>query len=193
MRNLALALIMVLLPSTIPAQTIGLFADSLGTDCNLQIPFPGGPVKVYALGTLRGTVASGVISAVFKVSGLPVGWSAVVTAGPQVNAMAGDPFAEGVALAYPACMVSGPLLLWTAEITPTNPVQDVDLQVAPHVQYGDSCFWSHDCGRACAHFCDCNGIPVCICAESVPSHINGAPCSVGVAKAGWGYLKIFYR
>jgi hypothetical protein len=61
--------------TTATAQTIGLFADSLGTDCNIQIPFPGGSVTAYAIGTRPPSSTQDFKSFAFRIDGLPAGWN----------------------------------------------------------------------------------------------------------------------
>ena len=194
MRVLALSVLLALWISAPQAQTIGLFADPLGTDCNLQIPFPGSPVAVYAVATLAGPAADGVSGASFRIEGLPAGWTAVVAPGPNVTFMNGDPFSAGALISLDGCVSSQPLVLWTALITPTSYVENTELTVVAHATYPPMCSIENPCSQSCPFFCDCDVWGGnCICAETLPSHINGDPCVVAVPQHRWGQVKQVYR
>jgi hypothetical protein len=111
--------------------SIGVYADSSGTNCNLEIPFPGDPVRTFVVASLEGIIADGVVLSVFRIAGLPEGWTSEVISTP-LGMWAGDPFAEGVHIGYSTCMEDPSIVLMQVEITPTSSVQDVTLSVAPH-------------------------------------------------------------
>ena len=58
--------------ATVQGQTLGLFADSLGTDCNIEVPFPGGPVAAYVVGTLENNEDHGAVGAAFRIELQPL-------------------------------------------------------------------------------------------------------------------------
>ena len=196
MRLLVLALVVALWPQTGFGLSIGLFADPQGMDCNLVVPYPGGSITAYVVGTDEGA-PHGVAGAAFRIGGLPDGWSGVVSEpGADVIVVIGNPFAEGVELAYPES-VTGRRVLFTVSITPNSSVQSVSLLPLPHTDatVQQSCgFEGIACSEPCPHFCAFNGWGYdCLCAEPLPSTINGAPCVVGVRHSTWGGLKQIYR
>jgi len=131
---LAVALATALSPADTHAQFIGVFADPAASSCDLSLT-PLLPDYVYIVATLGPLACSGVQGAEFRIEGLPVGWVAAPTSDPPVpSALIGDPFSEGVHLAYPACMTaeSGVVLLLTVLVIPTTPVTDLELNVIAH-------------------------------------------------------------
>lgn len=195
MKQLATLLMTILFAA--PAalgQTIGVFADSLGTDCNLAIPFPGGPILAYVVGTVDGAAASGVTASAFRINGVPSAWSATVVASdPAANLVLGDVFTEGIQIAYPGCVLGRRLLL-TIEITPSSVAENASLSVLPHVEFGNTCGVEGPCPAACPHFCGCGTLVIpCYCAETVTGSINGPPCVTAIEHRAWGQVKRTYR
>src|SRR5262245_57083055 len=106
MKHLIAVLALALMPHAALAHSIGVFADPLGTDCNLVVPYPGGSVIAYVDQTIDVRATVGANGGNFRIEGLPPGWTAAVTAGPDINFVFGNPFADGVSYSYPNC-VSG--------------------------------------------------------------------------------------
>jgi hypothetical protein len=105
----------------------------------------------------------------------------------------GAPFAAGVIGVFEDCRQDTRLLLWSVEITPTSSVENVDLHVLPHLEFGESCGFEDGCGGPTVHFCDCKEFTQCVPAQGVTSHINGAPCFVSVTAKAWDQVKRLYR
>lgn len=196
MKWFILTLAVALWSSAAHGHSIGVFADPLGTDCNLVIPYPGGPVTVYVVGTIDETAVWGVIGGGFRIGGLPQGWTGSVSAyGPGVNIALGNPFAEdGVLFAYPN-NVSGHRVFLVLSITPSSPVEGVGLVILPHADLYLPCgFEGYDCPEPCPFFCAFNGLGYnCHCAESLSTTINGLPCTVATTNSTWGGVKCVYK
>lgn len=194
MRNVVAMLLVAACASAASAQTIGLFADSLGTDCNLIIPFPSEPVRVFAVATLEGDAADGIQFAAFRVQGLPAGWTATLALGPGANVVVGNLFVEGVGVGFPSCTHNTRQVLLTARITPTSDVQNVHLQVLPHSIAGDRCSIKDSCEIQTPLFCTCADIFIeCVPAEGLPSQINGQGCVVQTTNDSWSRVKRLYE
>ena len=195
---------LVLLGSTLVAactasgQTIGVYSDALGTNCNLTIPYPGGAVTAYVVATTNGSVANGLTGTTFRVSGLPSGWTATVIAtDPDANVVIGDVFADGVAVGYPVCTTTtaGRRVLLTLSITPSSLVENVSLTVLPHQPFWACGFETSGCIEGpCPNLCGCGDMPIpCWCVEGVPTTINGPPCVVATQRETWERVKSLYR
>lgn len=121
MKNLVFALAVALCPRMAFCLSIGVSADPAGTDCNLVIPFPGAAVA-YVVGSIDGGTPNGVEGTSFRIAGLPTGWTAaVLTVDPAASLLVGDPFGDGVAMAYPGS-VTGNRVLFTLLIQSASPV-----------------------------------------------------------------------
>src|SRR5262249_45151991 len=132
MKYSILVLVLVLAPYAALAHSIGVFADPLGADCNLVVPYPGGSVPAYVVGTIAEPAVLGAQAASCRIGGLPAGWTAsVVAPGPDVNLVLGNPFAEGAAVGY-CCCVRGTRVVLVVSITPSSSVENVSLVVLPH-------------------------------------------------------------
>ena len=196
MKHLAWILVAALLPSAALAHSLGVFADPLGTDCNLVIPYPGGSVTAYVVGAIDATATLGVQGEVFRIGGLPQGWTAsVVASGPDINLVFGDPFVEGASIGYSHC-VTGTRVVLVLSITPSSSVENVSLAILPHTnpQARWCGFEGQVCTEPCPIFCACNGLGEdCRCVDSLPATINGRGCFVGTEARTWGRLKVTYR
>jgi hypothetical protein len=196
MKHLAWILVAGLLPNAAFAHSLGVFADPLGTNCNLVIPYPGGSVTAYVVGTIDPSAVFGIGFGSFRIEGLPGGWiGSVVASGPDVNLVLGHPFAEGAAFAYPTC-VGGTRVVLVLSITPSSSVENVSLAILPHSDpvYRGCGFEGQFCTAPCPMFCACNGLGYdCRCVDSLPATINGRGCFVGTEARTWGRLKVTYR
>lgn len=171
--------------------TIGVFADSTGADCRLRIPFPGNPVTVFVVaGSLDDLAPDGFVSSVFRIAGLPPGWSAQVLSTPGAAFAVGDALGSGVAIGYSTCIVGPSHVLMELAITPASSVQDVPLAIVPHDEDDGTCF-NNRCGP-CPRFCGCDFLPACYCADGIVSRING-PCEVVVEPESWSGWKSLFR
>jgi len=172
-----------------PAMSIGVFADSLGTDCSLIIPFPGEPTTLFVVASLQGLGDDGVVNGSFRISGVPAEWTrdVIITPGAQ---LVGDVFGAGGCFLYANCTVSTPLVLMKLRISPTSPVQQgTTVSVTANSQEAECFLWT--CGP-CARFGGCSELHNCYCATEIESRINGA-CSVAVTTDTWSVLKVLFR
>jgi hypothetical protein len=188
-------LVVVLLPHVASGHRVGIFADSQGTDCNIVVPYPGGAVVAYVVGTIDATATLGVGAAAFRIAGLPAGWTASAAPGPGVALVLGNPFEEGAFVAYPNC-VTGSRVLVTLSITPSSAVSNGSLTILPHTNpQAQQCgFEGSRCDDPCSQFCACNDLGFdCQCAAPLPATINGGPCLVSAAGRTWGGVKATYR
>lgn len=172
------------------AMSIGVFADSLGTECSLTIQFPGDPVTLYVVASLEGLEDDGVVNGSFRVTGIPENWTREVIATPD-GYLFGDVFGPGAYVVYSNCIVNTPLVIMKLRVTPTASIQQgVAVSIAANSEDTGACFLS-SCGP-CAKFCGCDGVPACYCATVIGSRIN-APCSVAVRSDTWSILKSLFR
>jgi hypothetical protein len=193
-RIVAILLILAMSASTASAQSIGVYADPLGTDCNLVIPYPGPPVALYVVGNLDGIWTEGVTSAKFRIAGLPAGWGTSITPDPSSNVVLGSLFGDGVAIAYPICFDTSPVVLFTVVVTPTSDAQNVNLSVETSLQFPNCGLDGGNCGLPCPMFCGCIGFDTpCLCAETPVARINGPHCVVALEPNAWGRVKNLYR
>jgi hypothetical protein len=194
MKLLPTMLLMLFLATVAHGQTIGVFADSAGTNCSLEFPSLGFPVTVYVVGTLVGPASPGATSAILRIEGLPDGWTVDVTAAPSAVVAVGNPFDEGITLAYSSCLTNERLTLMTIDITPNSVVEEAELSVLTHSERPRGCgFEGEDCGP-CARFCGCGSLFIpCYCARGITSIINGGSCAVALSDKTWGHLKRIYR
>lgn len=110
----------------VSAQLIGVYADPLGTSCDLSISYPGPVVYAYVVFTAGGGV-DGIREASLRIDGFPADWSTSVVANP-LGQSTGDLFGIGGWITFVECM-QGPLVLWHLAITPAAAVVDHELVV----------------------------------------------------------------
>jgi hypothetical protein len=188
MRLVALPLLISFWSQAALGHSIGVFANPQGTDCNLVIPYPGGRVTAYVVGTIDGSEPLGVSSATFRIGGLPEGWQGgVLAVDPDASGMWGNPFVEGIDLTYHDC-VTGSRVLLTVAIAPTTVVNNATLVILQGIPYSNP-------PQLCPLFCSCNDGSggVCLCAEPLRATINGAPCAVGIQNSSWGRVKGIFK
>lgn len=172
------------------AQTLGVFADSLGTICNITAPYPGEAVRVYVVTTIPEGSIDGFTSAAFRIQGLPAGWIGRVLSTPGSTIAIGDPFGEGLILARSTCETSRRDILAVLQLVPASAVTGAQLSIAAHTLYGNCGFESSGCAVPCPHLCDCSYMVVnCACVDAPVTSINGPDCRVGVQRTAWGQVK----
>ena len=188
MRSVALPLLISFWSQAALGHSIGVFANPQGTDCNLIIPYPGGPVTAYVVGTIDGSEALGASSVTFRI-GLPEGWAGgLLAVDPGASGIWGSPFVEGIDLTYQDC-VTGSRVLLTVAIAPTTVVDNASLVILP----ATNPFGGQPC--ACPLFWSCNDGSGghCLCVEPLRATINGAPCAVGIQNWSWGRVKGIFK
>lgn len=190
----ASAIFIACMPGQHYAASIGLFNDAECASCNLTIA-NGGSAQLY----LRFTDISGLPSFVtgfsgaeFRVEGLPVGWSAVVTPNPLSNLVIGDPFSgSGVVIGFPAGIQETCIDLFSVVITATTAESDVVLNVQAHNPP------THPQGDDCpSMYPSCDGVcpftpPLCVGGGQL--FINSpTDCNVAVRESTWAEIKELY-
>lgn len=193
--RIAVAMSLCMLAGVASAQTIGVFADSTGNDCNLVAASIGVPVRAYVVVTVDHTqIDDGFTTSAFQIHGLPPGWQSAVIATPGANLALGNPFANGLLLARPNCERSTRYLIAVLELIPSSVATNQSLTVLAHPTYGNCGFESSGCSAPCPLLCGCGDLfRFCECLTSVSTSINGASCQVATEKGDWGRLKRMYR
>lgn len=135
MKAILLFLAATLCAAPSSAQTLGVWADSLETDCNIIAPYPGDPVTAYIIGTMTNEEGQCAIGGAFRIDGLPAGWTTdIVSVTPEPILLLGDPFGDpGVHLGFPGCVPDLHFVM-TVSITPTSAVSNVTLLPVPHAE-----------------------------------------------------------
>jgi hypothetical protein len=180
---------LLLLAQVALAGSIGIYSSP---DCGggASTVAVGGSLTLYVMAnTEPGEIwGSAIDKAEYRITGLPAGWSATAAPGPQVAVSIGDPFGEGVLLAF-VDSYSGCLLLHTIVIQATTGVENDSLAiirpVVPHAPFGQplDCPWMHyPCGASCDSFGSC--------ATPVAHVINP---TVGVTPESWSAVRLLYR
>lgn len=178
-----LAILALLLASPLHAQVI--FIDP----CGIEMP-PFLPSQLQVWVCVEGGIAAGIITADFRIAGLPAGWVTGIqpTSG---NVVTGDPFAGGATVVLPGCQTgSGNYLpLFTATVLPTTSEVDVVLMVAGRTPPEDPAF-------ACSfvRLCD-TPIATRVCVGDHGSIVNprNLGCGLSVAGLTWGQVKALYE
>jgi len=174
-------------------QSLGIFADTLGTNCSLQAPFPGGAVICHVVAKIDG-VEFPISAAVFRIVDMPPGWIVSVMPGARTSAI-GDVLGDGVHVVFNGCVRPvSPLVLLTLILTPTSLVTNSSVHVSHHLTSPIVCSPEAACSAACARFCGCGGFGgPCYCAETTALVINGPPCTTQISQGTWSILKRTFR
>lgn len=169
-------------------ETIGLFFDQGCASCSATASV-GETITMYVSAARGGANAVYPITVVdFRIVGLPSGWLVQSTPHPAANAVVGDPFLEGIVMAFSPPLGGACVSLLTCTITATTSVDNVVLTVASHSDPLRSCF-----GEICPCL-RCEGPPECIsCTQVSPAVINGNGCVVGIQQLKWATIKHLYQ
>jgi hypothetical protein len=180
---------------TVCAQTIGVFADSNGTDCNLRMTTTGVPVRAYVVITVSPRQDDdGFVAAWFRIQGFPTEWQSMLVATPRANIVLGDAFGDGMIIARSYCERATRYVLAVFELLPTTVVDHHPLSVLPHEPFSGCGLEGSNCGSPCPHVCGCTTFARrCECLKSIPTYINGDPCLVRVQSTDWSSHKTLYR
>ena len=114
------------------AQTLGVFADANGTDCDLTVP-RFSPSTLYVLALLGGPAAEGIQGAEFRIDGVPPTWFATWF-GPIGCDFCTNPLQGGTNVAWPSCATGtgGAVLIGTIQLFPVDLRENVYIRVRGH-------------------------------------------------------------
>ena len=180
-------LLFAVLPTCTSAQTIGVFADSLGTDCRIDVAYPGPPVDAYVVFTGFDLEPAGVGTPVFRVAGLPDGWAVSF---PSTTVF-GDVFTDGGHVLVPGCSTAERYAV-KIRIVPSSETES-NLSVLPHSTNPQQCSIEHACLMPCPRYCTCAGFGECMCAQGLTTSINRDGCQVAVQQRAWSLVKRVYQ
>ncbi len=187
MRMLPIALTSLLLQvSVAQAGSIGVYssADCTGSSSSVE---QGQSLTLYVMANTEPGESGrpAIDSAEYRISGLPPAWTASVTPGPHVSVSIGNPFADGVVLAFDS-EYTGCLLLHTLTINATTGVENVLLSVTrpvvSHAPFGypTDCPWLH---YPCGAPCDTSGSCATIANQTINSTVSAQPTSWSAVRA----------
>ena len=184
-------LLLVLVASTSYASSIGIFADPDYASCNLNIAAPPGIGTLYIaaidVAQMPGACAA-FTGAEFRIQGLPPGWVVFSTPNPAAVAVIGDPFGDGVDMAFSESLTSYSVPLYTVTIWPAAAGAQATLRVVAHSTPPDPMF-----SCVVGYAGDCPG-PTHTCIDGGTLFINSdTPCTVAVARSSWAGIKELFR
>ena len=179
------------LPASSFAESIGLFFDTDCTKCGATLPV-GSQTTLYLSAVREGPWENyPLIGAEFRVVGLPSEWQVSWVPHPQARFSIGNPFAEGVDIAFDSDPgIEGSCInLFTCTVTATSFVENVYLDVVAHTNPG----WN--VGACPVLVCTTGREPgECLfCVATTQCIINGPSCSVAVESRLWSEVKALYR
>lgn len=178
--------------STASAQSIGIYSDQAGANCNITLP-PGTPVVWYILATVGGAAAGGISGAEFRVDNWPSGGFDNVVPNPGSNLALGSPIAAvnpGCNIAFPGCQpgTGGVVLLYSMTSLVFSPMATRTLTVLKHSNPSNVNF-------------QCPLVTLCdapvftkVCVSGGQAVVNGTGnCTVGVETKTWSNVKAMYN
>jgi hypothetical protein len=167
------------------AASIGLFADQDCGSCNLVIPAPGGSATLYIKAVDVWDFCQGTDGAEFRVVGLPNGWSAVSTPSPSGANSIGDPFGDGVNMAFFPALRGNCISLFTVVLI--GDATPATLRVERHAHPSNPNY-------ACPNLRPGEPCGGRICVGGGALFVNSdAACTVGVDPSSWAQVKELYK
>jgi len=168
--------------------SIGLFSVADCSSCNLEIP--SGEARVFYIAASSAGLSSGegIVSAEFRVTGVPADWSYSILANPEAIAHSGDPLGTGAEIGFASPQVEACINLYTVVLVAGTSVRDARFRVTsripptllpcPHVVIG----------------CTIGPCDTAFCVGEGELFINSETnCTVGVKGASWAAVKQLYR
>ena len=188
MRVSLLALSALLLNSTV-AWGASIRLSALGDSC-LVIPAPpgSGTFVIEALGVYYPDCGYSVAGTLFRVAGLPQGWTASVTPNSQAGTFVGNLFGDGVRIDFTIWPPANPLLLYSVTLSPPAPgataILRVETTIFPPPLANLTCpaLFGSECIRN----------PYVLCLARSALYVNSESCVVGVAPRTWSQVKRLY-
>jgi hypothetical protein len=183
-----LSCVLLLAPSALRAQSIGIFSDPVGANCNFTANFSV-PFTLY-INAVNSTLMpwGGLTGAEFKVTGMPPSWITIVTPNPLSTLVLGDPFdGVGVNIAFPVCQASFQVNLFTVTVVPLTVETEVTLTVTQRTPPLNPAY-------PCPLLTDCDIFFSIVCVDGGQGFINSSRyCNVPVEESTWGKIKELYR
>lgn len=191
---LTLVLCPILVVGNASASMIGVYFDSLGTDCETTQP-------LYAFGRLYllallydDAAAEGITGAEFRLDGFPWDWWPTVTPNPAASTTLGNPLTGGCEIAFSECqtgIVAGPgspavVLLYTVDYFSTTLVTNHVLAV--RVRSSPLPWWEPSLTRCDAPMYSRIMVPGGQAAFNYPGF-----CTTAVENRSWGSIKQLYE
>ena len=182
MRVSLLALSALLLNSTV-VWGASIRLSALGDSC-LVIPVPpgSGNFVIEALGVYYPDCGYSVAGMLFRVAGLPQGWTASVTPNSQAGSFVGNLFGDGVRIDFNIWPPANPLLLYSITLSPPVPGATAILRIETSSNWVCPALF----GSACV------SNPFIICVPGNALYVNSESCVVGVALRTWSQVKRLY-
>ncbi len=184
-----LVLALALAASTASGQSIGIYADPSGANCNLTAGLFQA-FNWYILVNLGGAAAGGTTGAEFRVDNWPASWSFnTLTPNANSNLVLASPLTGGCNIAFPSCQPgsSGVVVLFTVNTLPLDAQTNRNVAVLRHNTPSNINF-------QCPLITLCD-IPVFtkICVNGGQARINGpGNCTVAVERQTWSNVKALY-
>jgi hypothetical protein len=180
--GIALALALQLSPPCY-GQSIDIFFDAAGTDCDATVPQPFSTGTIYVMARLGGPFADGITGAEFRITGAPTTWfyTQLCPCGE------GNVLREGVRLGSAVCQSTALVpLLSINYMAPTVP-SEVYLRVEKHTTPSNPAF-------QCPVLVRCDAPAFTLgCVAGGQAIINGPPCTVGAQPSSWSRLKLLFE
>jgi len=174
------------------AQSIGIFADTGSSSCNVQIPVYSQTSSFYINVVGSGAlVPAGINGAEFQVLHNLTGADAILTVVPNAgsNIALGDPMAGGCNIAFPGCQAGASVNLYEIKVFLLNGAFTDFVSVAAHTVPSNPNF-------ACSLINKCDGpIFTAVCVPGGAAYINDQadPCQIAVEDKSWGEVKSLFN
>ena len=172
------------------AQSIGVFADPAGLDCDGTFT-AGMPGTLYVIARSGPQAPDGLTTVEFYVRGFPGSWFAIPTYNPASNVNLGDMFkpspgpVERFNQAYPTCQpwVNGMITIATVTVFPQTVVPETYLTVEVANPPSNAAYT-----RPVMILCD-PPVYTAVMVNGGQFIMNGRPCTVGVEDKTWSQVK----
>ena len=174
------------------AQSIGIFADTGSSSCNIQIPIYSQTssfyINVVGAGSL---VPTGINGAEFKVIHNFTGADGILTVIPNAasNVALGDPMAGGCNIAFPGCQNGPSINLYEIKVFLLNAAYTDFVSIGAHDAPSNENF-------ACSLINKCDApIFTAVCVPGGAAYINDTadPCQIAVEEKSWGEVKSLFN
>jgi len=162
--------------------SVGMFADSTCSSCNLVVSL-GGTATTFIRIVTDYQTNQGVTGAEFRITGLPPNWLASAIPNPQADSSTGNLFGSGAVITFPLAGIDGDCVdLYTVFLSNYSAASDVVLRV----EAGNSA----PCPRVFL-----GNLPISsLCAEGGVMFVNSdGDCRVSVAPTTWSQVKALYQ